>query len=156
MNAQALKCEYHRSQTRPLDFWNCILGHALLPEFPGVDSKTFPSWGPSSSARSLLSLAPNHRKSPPKRIQPKSLLASSLDGARPCVCVCVLCVCVYVCVCVCASRKITLTDIFFAGSQWRITQSETHFEMGTTSKISMLTLELWLSCFTKPLSMMYL
>lgn len=43
MNAQALECEYHRSQTRPLDFWNCILGHALLPEFLGVDSKTFPS-----------------------------------------------------------------------------------------------------------------
>lgn len=43
MNAQALECEYHRSQTRPLDFWNCILRHALLPEFLGVDSKTFPS-----------------------------------------------------------------------------------------------------------------
>lgn len=28
--------------------------------------------------------------------------------------------------------------------------------MGTTSKMSMPTLELWLSCLTKPLSMMYL
>lgn len=76
MNAQALECEYHCGQTRPLDFWNGIFGHALLPEFFGVDSKAFPSRGSSSSARSLLSLAPNHRKSP----QSKSLLASFLNG----------------------------------------------------------------------------
>lgn len=33
---------------------------------------------------------------------------------------------------------------------------DTHFEIGTTSRISIPTLELCLSCFTNPLSMMYL
>ncbi len=66
MNSQALECEYHRCQTCPLDFWNRIFRHALLPEFLGVDPKAFPSRGSSSSAGSLLSLAPNHRKSPKK------------------------------------------------------------------------------------------
>ena len=42
MNAQALECEYHCGQTCPLDLWNCIFRHALLPEFLIVDPKTFP------------------------------------------------------------------------------------------------------------------
>lgn len=79
MNTQALECEYHRCQTRPLDFWNCIFRHTLLPEFLAVDSKAFPGWGSPSSACSLLSLASNHRKSP-KWIQSKSLSVSSLNG----------------------------------------------------------------------------
>lgn len=135
MNAQALECEYHCCQTRPLDFGNCIFRHTLLPEFLAVDSKAFPSWGSPSSACSLLSLAPKHRKSP-KWIQSKSLSVSCLNGMS-------------------VSRKSTYTGLF-AASKWQVAHSKTHFEIGTTSKISMPTLELWLSCFTNPLSMMYL
>lgn len=42
MNAQALESENHCSQTCPLDFWNGIFRHALLPEFLVVDSKALP------------------------------------------------------------------------------------------------------------------
>lgn len=42
MNTKALKCEYHRRQACPLDFWNGIFRHAFLPEFLVVDSKAFP------------------------------------------------------------------------------------------------------------------
>lgn len=119
MHAQALECQYHCSQTCPLDLWNCIFRHALLKEFRSIDSKALPSWGSSSSACSLLSFTPNHRKSPQKSSQISAGMISQ-----------------------CPSKLLLIY--------------KTYFEIGTTSKISIPTLELWFSCLTKPLSTMYL
>lgn len=60
MHSQTLQCENDWSQTCPLDFWNRIFRHALLPKRLVIDTKALPGRGPSGSTCSLLSLAPDH------------------------------------------------------------------------------------------------
>lgn len=115
MNAQALQREDDCGQTGPLDLWNRVLGHTLLPELLRINAKTLSSRGSSGAARPLLGLAPDTTKHP---LLAAAFQQSRFDATR----------------CICT----------------------THLEIGTTSKVSIPTLELWLSCFTKPLSMMYL
>lgn len=128
VDSQALERENHSGQTRPLDFWNREVRHAALPELLLVYSEALSSGGSSSSAGPLLSLASNHRRTT-TTIQSQSL-SESLFKIK--------------------EKKKKRKNAREKQKQ------RSHFEMGTTSKMSMPTLELWLSCLTKPLSMMYL
>lgn len=116
MHSQTLQCENDWSQTCPLDFWNRIFRHALLPKRLVIDTKALPGRGPSGSTCSLLSLAPDHT----------------------------------------TTEQNCKTNLHRNKLKLHLIPSVTHFDIGTTSRMSMPTLELWLSCFTNPLSMMYL
>ena len=58
VNPEALEREDDACEARPLDLWHRIVKHALLPEFIAVDAEALPSRSSSSTARSLLGLAP--------------------------------------------------------------------------------------------------
>lgn len=115
MNSQALECEDDSGETGPLDLWNCVLRHALLPELLTIDPEALPGGGSPCPACSLQGLAPT------------------------------------------TPHNITVLFIRHETKWSRQTGTYgTYFEIGTTSRMSMPTLELWLSCFTNPLSTIYL
>ena len=58
MNSKTLQREDDSGEAGPLDLWDCVLQHTLIPEFLAVDSEALPGRGPSGSARPLLCLAP--------------------------------------------------------------------------------------------------
>ena len=58
MDSEAFESEDDSCKTGPLDLWNCVVQHALVPEFLSVDPEAFPGRGPPGSSCSLFSFTP--------------------------------------------------------------------------------------------------
>lgn len=65
MHRKAFQGEDHRCQAGPPDLWHGVVGHALLPELPAVQSVAFPRRRPAGPASSLLGFTPAQKKNPP-------------------------------------------------------------------------------------------
>lgn len=65
MHRKAFQGEDHRCQAGPPDLWHGVVGHALLPELPAVQSVAFPRRRPAGPASSLLGFTPAQKKTHP-------------------------------------------------------------------------------------------
>lgn len=133
MDSKTLECKNNRSKTSSLYLWHCIFRHAFLPKFLIVDSEALPWWGSSRSSCTLLSFASAQWHQQNIRTQWEFHYTKHSGRSQS------------------QSPHSWLEHYILEPCSFI-----THFDIGTTSRTSRPTRELWFNCFTNPLSTIYL